>query len=205
MSYITEEQQVEELKSWWKENSKVIITTLILVFASVLGWRYWQNYQLNSRLEASNDYEQVLSAYQKDPKNNAGLLSQFVKEHEGSSYAVFALFEQAKSAVEHNQLEQAQAYLTQAQQISKDSELKATAAIRLASVQLQAKQFEAAIGPLNGVGEAAYYGVKQRLLGEAYLGLGDKEKAKAAFEAALKTPNLDQLDKDLIQLRLNNL
>lgn len=205
MSYITEEQQVEELKSWWKENSKVIITTLILVFASVLGWRYWQNYQLNSRLEASNNYEQVLRAYQADPKNNAGLLSQFVKEHEGSSYAIFALFEQAKRALDHNELAQAQDFLAQAQQMSKDSELKATAAIRLASVQLQDKAFEPAINTLNSVGEAAYNGVKQRLLGEAYLGLNDKEKAKAAFDAALKTPNLDQLDKDLIQLRLNSL
>ncbi|MBE2897503.1 tetratricopeptide repeat protein [Pasteurellaceae bacterium 20609_3] len=205
MSYITEEQQVEELKSWWKENSKVIITTLILVFASVLGWRYWQNYQLNSRLAASNDYEQVLSAYQADPKNNAGLLEQFVKEHEGSSYAVFALFEQAKRALDNNQLEQAQQLLTQAQSMSKDSELKAIATVRLASVQLQANAFEAAVNTLNSLGEAAYNGVKQRLLGEAYLGLNDKEKAKAAFEAALKTPNLDQLDIDLIQLRLNSL
>ncbi|MBV7387866.1 tetratricopeptide repeat protein [Pasteurellaceae bacterium TAE3-ERU1] len=205
MSYITEEQQVEELKSWWKENSKVIITTLILVFASVLGWRYWQNYQLNSRLAASNDYEQVLNAYQADPKNNAGLLEQFVKEHEGSSYAVFALFEQAKRALDNNQLEQAQQLLTQAQSMSKDSELKAIATVRLASVQLQANAFESAVNTLNSLGEAAYNGVKQRLLGEAYLGLNDKEKAKAAFEAALKTPNLDQLDKDLIQLRLNSL
>ncbi|MBE2894040.1 YfgM family protein [Spirabiliibacterium falconis] len=205
MSYITEEQQVEELKSWWKENSKVIITSLILVFAGVLGWRYWQNYQLNSRLQASNEYEQVFNAYQADPKNNAGLLTQFVKEHEGSSYAVFALFEQAKSAVDSDQLAQAEQYLTQAQQMAKDSQLKASATLRLATVLLQVKKYDQAITALNSVGDPAYKGIKQRLLGEAYLGLDDKEKAKTAFTEALKTPNLDQLDKDLIQLRLNTL
>ena len=74
MSYITEEQQVEELKSWWKENGKVIIATFILVIGGVLGWRYWQSHQITSRMATSNQYEQVIQAYGQNPQVNAAVL-----------------------------------------------------------------------------------------------------------------------------------
>ncbi|MGV6989393.1 YfgM family protein [Testudinibacter sp. P80/BLE/0925] len=205
MSYITEEQQVEELKSWWKENSKVIITTFVLVVGGVLGWRYWQSEQINNRMLTSNNYEQVTQAYQQNPQTNAELLQKFADDNKDSSYAVFALFEQAKSAVAQNNLALAESSLQQAVVIGKDSNLKTIASLRLAELQVQQQKFEAAQASLNNVTDSAWQGNKQRLLGDILLAKGDNAAAKNAYQHALSNENLNSLDRQLLQLKVDSL
>lgn len=205
MSYITEEQQVEELKSWWKENSKVIIATFVLVIGGVFGWRYWQSEQINSRMLTSNSYEQVLQAYQQNPQANGALLQKFVDDNPKSSYAVFALFEQAKSAVAQNDLSLAESSLQQAVTISQDSNLKSIAALRLAELQVQQQKYDAAQSMLNAVSDSAWQGSKQQLLGDILLAKGDGAAAKTAYQQALSNENLNSLDRQLLQLKVDSL
>ncbi len=47
----TEEEQVEALKNWWKENGKSLLLTIALALAVVFGWKGWQN---NQRITAEN-------------------------------------------------------------------------------------------------------------------------------------------------------
>ncbi|OOY43363.1 YfgM family protein, partial [Solemya velum gill symbiont] len=42
---LTEEQQVEELKKWWKENGRSIIFGGVIGIALIGGWRGWQGYE----------------------------------------------------------------------------------------------------------------------------------------------------------------
>ena len=41
----TEEQRVEALMKWWKDNRKSVITGLIAGIAIVVGWNSWKAYQ----------------------------------------------------------------------------------------------------------------------------------------------------------------
>ena len=44
MAYtIEEEQELNQLKEWWKDNGKTIIAAFILGVGGMLGWRYWQS------------------------------------------------------------------------------------------------------------------------------------------------------------------
>ncbi|MGR6981324.1 YfgM family protein [Testudinibacter sp. P27/CKL/0425] len=205
MSYITEEQQVEELKSWWKENSKVIIVTFVLVIGGVLGWRYWQTEQLKSRMTTSNQYEQSMQAYLTNPQANGEVLQQFVNDNKKSSYAVFALFNQAKSAVEQNNLTLAESSLQQAVEISEDSNLKNIAALRLAELQIQQQKYDAAQAGLEKITDSAWQGSKQQLLGDILLAKGEAANARAAYQQALNNDNLNALDKQLLQLKIDSL
>lgn len=205
MSYITEEQQVEELKSWWKENSKVIIVTFVLVVGGVLGWRYWQTEQLKSRMTTSNQYEQSMQAYLTNPQANGEVLQQFVNDNKKSSYAVFALFNQAKSAVEQNNLTLAESSLQQAVEISEDSNLKNIAALRLAELQIQQQKYDAAQAVLDKITDSAWQGSKQQLLGDILLAKGEAANARAAYQQALNNDNLNALDKQLLQLKIDSL
>lgn len=205
MSYITEEQQVEELKNWWKENSKVIIATFILVIASVLGWRYWQNYQITSNMNTSNNYEQVMQAYEQNPQLNQGVLQQFVEENNNSSYAVFALFNHAKSAVDQNDLKQAESSLQQAFNISLDNNLRSIAALRLAELQIQQQKYDEAQATLTEITDNAWQASKQQLLGDILLAKGDTVAAKATYQQVLANNHLNALDKQLLQLKVDSL
>nr|WP_260337762.1 tetratricopeptide repeat protein [Pasteurella testudinis] len=193
------------MKSWWKENSKVIITTFILVVAGVLGWRYWQTHQISSQMATSNSYEQVTQAYLQNPQANAELLQKFVDDNKNSSYAVLALFTQAKSAVEQNNLPLAESSLQQALQLSANDELKSISALRLAELQVQQQQYDQAEISLKSVTDKAWESSQQQLSGDILLAKGDKNAARQAYRQALSSENLNNLDRQLLQLKVDSL
>lgn len=61
MAYTAEEEQeLNEIKTWWKENYKTLIASVIIAFGGVFGWNYWQSHQLNKIQQTSAQYEQAL-------------------------------------------------------------------------------------------------------------------------------------------------
>ena len=43
--YETEEQQVEALQKWWKENATASLIGLGIAIATILGWNSWLDYK----------------------------------------------------------------------------------------------------------------------------------------------------------------
>ncbi|OBW92520.1 hypothetical protein QV08_08605 [Gallibacterium salpingitidis] len=205
MAYTTsdEQLQIEEIKQWWKENGKVIILAVILAIAGVFGWRYWQSYQLSKVHQSSANFSQILAATEANPTADNPQLTQFIKENPDNVYATFLLLDKAKSLVDAKQWEKAAATLTEALGNTKDAALSSLISLRLANVQTQLKQFDAALATLNKVSEQAWQGRKSMLMGEIYYAMGKKEEAKKAFETALTTAN--PLEAQWLQVQLNNL
>ena len=204
MAYtIEEEQELSAIKAWWNENYKFIIVCFVIAFGGVFGWNYWQSQQMQKIHSASAEYEQALFNYAKDPKAQAEQFSQFIKNHEKTSYAVLALLDKAKIAVENNDFTLAEDALKQAMAQSTDDILSSITALRLASVQFQLGQFDPALDSLKLVKEQAWSGAKNILAGDIQLAKGDKEAAKASYQQAQQ--HASPLEQQLIQVRLNNL
>ncbi|WP_109860476.1 YfgM family protein [Aggregatibacter aphrophilus] len=204
MAYtIEEEQELSAIKAWWNENYKFIIVCFVTAFGGVFGWNYWQSHQIQKIHSASAEYEQALFNYAKDPKAQAEQFSQFIKNHEKTSYAVLALLDKAKIAVENNDFTLAEDALKQAMAQSTDDILSSITALRLASVQFQLGQFDPALDSLKLVKEQAWSGAKNILAGDIQLAKGDKEAAKASYQQAQQ--HASPLEQQLIQVRLNNL
>ena len=204
MAYtIEEEQELSAIKAWWNENYKFIIVCFVIAFGGVFGWNYWQSHQIQKIHSASAEYEQVLFNYAKDPKAQVEQFSQFIKNHEKTSYAVLALLDKAKIAVENNDFTLAEDALKQAMAQSTDDILSSITALRLASVQFQLGQFDPALDSLKLVKEQAWSGAKNILAGDIQLAKGDKEAAKASYQHAQQ--HASPLEQQLIQVRLNNL
>ncbi|TCK01453.1 chaperone protein HscA [Volucribacter psittacicida] len=200
MAYSAEEEQdLEQLKSWWQQNYLVIIIAVIIAFVAVFGWRYWQSYQQEKMLQASHQYEQLL--YQN--KDNSAQIAELIQQHGNSSYAVFALLDQAKNAVEKQQFAEAENALKQATQQAKDDILLSISAIRLAAVQYQQQQFDQALESLKLVKGDVWQSRKDLLTGDILLAKGDKAGAKASYQQAQNQAN--PFEQQWIEVRLNNL
>ena len=67
MAYsIEEEQEINQLKDWWKENGKTIIVAFILGVGGMFGWRYWQAHQAEQIAQASAQYDALIYSAQQD-------------------------------------------------------------------------------------------------------------------------------------------
>lgn len=203
MAYtIEEEQEINQLKDWWKENGKVVIAAFILGVGGMFGWRYWQAHQVNQIAEASAQYEALMVSTQ-DAAAKQASLNEFVQANSKTSYAVFALLDEAKNAVEKQDFSAAETLLNQAITQSQDEVLTSLASLRLGAVQFQLEQWDAALNTLNQVKNDSFTARKALLSGDIQVAKGDKNAAKASFEQAQQTGS--PLEQQLAQMKLNNL
>ena len=204
MAYsIEEEQEINQLKDWWKENSKTIIVAFILGVGGMFGWRYWQAHQAEQIAQASAQYDALIYSAQQDEQAKKANIEQFVQANSKTAYAVFALLDEAKKATEKQDFAAAELNLKQALTQSQDEVLTSIVALRLSAVQFQLGQLDNALTTLNQVKGESFNARKAILTGDIQVAKGDKVAAKNSFEQAQQSGS--QLEQQMAKMKLNNL
>ena len=204
MAYsIEEEQEINQLKDWWKENGKTIIVAFILGVGGMFGWRYWQAHQAKQIGQASAQYDTLINSVQQDEQAKKANIEQFVQANSKTAYAVFILLDEAKKATEKQDFSAAEANLNQALTQSQDEVLTSIVALRLSAVQFQLGQLDNALTTLNQVKGESFNARKAILTGDIQVAKGDKVAAKNSFEQAQQSGS--QLEQQMAKMKLNNL
>ena len=204
MAYsIEEEQEINQLKDWWKENGKTIIVAFILGVGGMFGWRYWQAHQAEQIAQASAQYDALIYSAQQDEQVKKANIEQFVQANSKTAYAVFALLDEAKKETEKQDFAAAEVNLNQALTQSQDEVLTSIVALRLSSVQFQLGQLDNALTTLNQVKGESFNARKAILTGDIQVAKGDKVSAKNSFEQAQQSGS--QLEQQMAKMKLNNL
>jgi len=204
MAYsIEEEQEINQLKDWWKENGKTIIVAFILGVGGMFGWRYWQAHQAEQIAQASAQYDALIYSAQQDEQAKKANIEQFVQANNKTAYAVFALLDEAKKAAEKQDFTAAEVNLNQALTQSQDEVLTSIVALRLSAVQFQLGQLDNALTTLNQVKGESFNARKAILTGDIQVAKGDKVAAKNSFEQAQQSGS--QLEQQMAKMKLNNL
>ncbi|HHF1114176.1 TPA: YfgM family protein [Haemophilus influenzae] len=204
MAYsIEEEQEINQLKEWWKENGKTIIVAFLLGVGGMFGWRYWQAHQAEQIAQASAQYDALINSVQQDEQAKKANIEQFVQANSKTAYAVFALLDEAKKATEKQDFSAAEANLNQALTQSQDEVLTSIIALRLSAVQFQLGQLDNALSTLNQVKGESFNARKAILTGDIQVAKGDKVAAKNSFEQAQQSGS--QLEQQMAKMKLNNL
>lgn len=204
MAYsIEEEQEINQLKDWWKENGKTIIIAFILGVGGMFGWRYWQAHQAEQIAQASAQYDALIYSAQQDEQAKKANIEQFVQANSKTAYAVFALLDEAKKATEKQDFVAAEVNLNQALTQSQDEVLTSIVALRLSAVQFQLGQLDNALTSLNQVKGESFNARKAILTGDIQVAKGDKVAAKNSFEQAQQSGS--QLEQQMAKMKLNNL
>ena len=204
MAYsIEEEQEINQLKDWWKENGKTIIVAFILGVGGMFGWRYWQAHQAEKIAQASAQYDALIYSAQQDEQAKKANIEQFVQANSKTAYAVFALLDEAKKATQKQDFSAAEANLNQALTQSQDEVLTSIVALRLSAVQFQLGQLDNALTTLNQVKGESFNARKAILTGDIQVAKGDKVAAKNSFEQAQQSGS--QLEQQMAKMKLNNL
>ena len=204
MAYsIEEEQEINQLKDWWKENGKTIIVAFILGVGGMFGWRYWQAHQAEQIAQASAQYDALIYSAQQDEQAKKANIEQFVQANSKTAYAVFALLDEAKKAAEKQDFAAAEANLNQALTQSQDEVLISIVALRLSAVQFQLGQLDNALTTLHQVKGESFNARKAILTGDIQVAKGDTVAAKKSFEQAQQSGS--QLEQQMAKMKLNNL
>jgi predicted negative regulator of RcsB-dependent stress response len=187
--YETEEEQVEALKRWWKENSTATLIGLAMGMVIILGFNYWQTHKKEQAAQASQLYEQLLKAETEDKKDEIDKLAQrMMEQFKGTEYAAFSGLVEAKSKTQ-------QGDITAAKQILKtvaadpNKQLSNIAKIRLVRLMLATGEYEQGLQLINEVdakASANYSANFDELVGDLYVALDRLDEARTSYQSALR-------------------
>lgn len=201
--YSNENDQVDAIKRFFTENGIALAVGVILGVGALVGWRYWTSHQENNARNASLAYEQSVTPLSSGKPDALSAAEKFAAD-EKNTYGAFASLELAQQFVDKNQLENAEKQLQQGLAAASDDNLKSVINMRLARVQLQMKQPDAALKTLEGIKGEGWTAIVADLRGEILLSKGDKQGARAAWEAGVKSDASPALS-EMMRMKMNNL
>lgn len=188
MDYATDEERVEEIKKWWKENGKSVIFGIALGLSILGGWRYWQGYQLNQSEQASTLYSQLEKSVQQNiPEEVTAFSEEIFKKHENHIYAVYTALTMAKMRMDENKPVEAKKHLQWGLEHAQTDELKHLLTIRLARVYLSENELDKASGLVSNIEKNPFSAAYAELEGDILVKQGNMEQALSAYQAAAQT------------------
>ncbi|MDQ7728049.1 tetratricopeptide repeat protein [Halomonas sp. SpR8] len=207
----SEEEQLDAVKRWWKENGMSLIAGAVLAAAGVFGWNAWQNYQQGQSEAASMRYQQIVnmtSANELGEEELASareMVSELNDEHGDTLYAELALLLDARLAVQQGDLEGARTALEKVASESSRRYVQSLAWLRLARVELADGNPTQALALLDEPISDALAAQRANVRGDAFAAQGDTEAARDAWETAMEVSQTQDQPLYGVQFKLDDL
>lgn len=203
---LQEQDQIEELKAWWARYGGTIAAALVLgaiVVIGIQGWRWWTGKRAE---DASVLYSAVSqAATTKDAAKAKDAMRDLADRYTATGYAPRAALLYAKMLYDGGDRKGASAQLSWVVDHSTEDQLKAVARYRLAGIQIDDKQYEAALATLDAKHPAPFDGMYDDLRGDALAALGRTADARSAYQAALAKLDPKSQYRGYLQLKLEAL
>ena len=203
----TEDEQVEALKKWWKQNGTSVIVAVAVALSAVGGYKYWQGQKLQSAWKASDEYKYVTEQMQKAKKEEGDVkrAEALLSEHKGTVYADFTTLQLAKAAVEKEDYDTALNYLNSALAQAQSKQMKPIISFRIAQVQFAKGEHDKALTTLAGISDKGQKAAVKELEGDIYNAKGDAVKALSSYKESIALQGDEADANKTLQLKYKNL
>ena len=203
---LEEQEQLEELKHFWKQYGNLITWALIAVLGAFAAWNSYQYWQRSQAAQASVMYDEIDRAVQAgDTARIERSLADMKERFGGTTYAQQAGLLAAKVYYDKGNLDASRAALTWVSEKSSDTGYQAIAKLRLAGLLLEKKSYDEALQQVSGTFPKDFSALAADRRGDILMAQGKKAEAKAEYEKAFK--GLDGRDeyRRLVEVKLNAL
>jgi predicted negative regulator of RcsB-dependent stress response len=187
----TDEEQVEAIKQWWKNNGSSLLIGIGAALAIVFGWQAWQNHQAQQRTEAANQFVTLMNAFGTEDETSADTVAFVARtlrdDHADSAYAVYANLMLARvQLMQNSDTEGAVESLQWALEKAVDTQpLALVVRSRLAQAQMALEDYDAALATIDGAIDSDAFGaIFAELRGDILLAKGDQNGARDAYLTA---------------------
>jgi predicted negative regulator of RcsB-dependent stress response len=203
---LEEQEQLDQLKAFWKRYGNLITWLLIAALAAYAGWNGWNWWQRDQAEKSGAMFDQLDKAAQAGDAAQAGRVFADMKER----YPRTAFTEQgglmtAKAQLDKGQADAALATLAWVGANAAEVEYQTIAKLRAAGILLDQKKYDDALKQLDAASAPDFAALVNDRRGDVLLAQGKKDEAKAAFTKALQAMDASVGYRRLIDAKLTAL
>jgi predicted negative regulator of RcsB-dependent stress response len=189
---LEEQEQLDELKTWWRQYGNRVTTLLLVIALGVAGWQGWNWWQRKQTVEASAIFFGVQQAASEGNAQRAReLAGELIDKYPRTSYAALAALLSARVQVEKGEAKNARLQLHWIVDNARDPAVQELARLRVAAILLDEKSYDEALKHLSAPPPESFVARFGELRGDVLAAQGKSAEARVAYQAAL-----DQLAKD---------
>ena len=203
---LEEQEQLDELKHFWKKYGNVITWLLIAVMGSYAGWngyQYWQRQQAGKASALFDELEK--SAISGDAVKIERAWGDMKERFPSTTFAAQSALIAAKSFQMADKPDAAIATLQWASENASDQGSAQLARLRLANLQAQQKAFDDALKTLAKPFNPAFAGLAFDVQGDVYAAQNKPQEAIKAYTDAWRQLDENAEYRRLVAAKLNAL
>lgn len=203
---LEEQEQIAELKQFWKQYGTLIVTLAVaalVAFAGVQGWRYYKHSQSE---QASLLFTRLGEAVRKNDVNEIRTLGKQMIDGFGfTAYGPTVALLLAKTNYDNGEPSVAAEQLQWAIDKAKDEETADLARLRLAGIRLDEKKYDEALKLLQSRHGAAMETLYADLRGDVLVAQGKNAEARTAYKTAIEKSLPSSSYRNVVQIKLDAL
>lgn len=203
---LEEQEQLDQLKHFWKQYGNLITWALIVVLGSFAAWNGYQAWQKNQSAQAAtmfDEVERMVVGGDVDKADRA--LSEMRERFPRTIYAQQAGLLVAKLAADTGKVDSAKTALTWVADHATDRAYSAVARLRLSGLLIEGKAYDDAMKVLNVEMPVEFSGLVADRKADIYLLQGKKSDAVADYQKAYKLLDERSEYRRLVEVKLGAL
>ena len=207
MEELSEKEQLDVMRQWWKENGNYVISGVVLGIALLVGWNQWQGGKVEAQVEASAKYESLVSDVSAGRLESAETTAaELYAEYAATTYPGQARLAMARLYMDKGRDQDAADVLQALLDSSAGEQVKNVGRLRLAKVLLYQGKAQEVVDLLSGDAAQAFTARYSEILGDAYVALEQYDDAENAYAVALADDRqAPTVDLTLVQMKMNDL
>ncbi len=211
--HLTEEEQIETIKRWWRENWLSVVAPIALAILAYSGWNYWGDFKSEKAQAASERYQAMMVLLEEAGPELGGetqaqvlaIADEIASEFSGTLYDDLSSMAVAGILVKDGALEEAASRLQAVVDAPASEPVKAIAKARLARVFLAQEKFDAALALVAQADDDTVAPLYHEIRGDIFAAQGDNAAATTAYEEALAAIPAQQFNhRGLVQFKLDS-
>lgn len=203
---LEEQEQLDQLKHFWKQYGNLISWGLIVVLGAVAAWNGYQYWQRSQSIQAAAMFDEVEKvARSGDLQKTERAFSDMKDRFASTTYAQQAGLLVAQTAYAAGNAETAKNALTWVAEKSNDKGFSSIARLRLSGMLMESKAYDEALRLLADNIAEEFTALAADRRGDIYLAQGNKLEATSEYQKAFKALDERAEYRRLVLVKLNAL
>ena len=199
------DDQLANLKNWWKQYGQALIVGVIIGLLLLAGGNYWRQHKIKRAETASLLYESLLADLQQGKADAmSAAATKLMQDYEATPYAGKSALLLARQRFDAKDIAGTRTHLEWAMKNATEVAVQHSARLRLGRLHLDQGDTAAVLALVNIKDMNGFVSEYEELKADALLAQGDRDGARRVYQAAIeKTPRTSSYLQTLTMKRDN--